>query len=148
MEQTARTLYNKTQIRVHWTFQEPIRKPPRDMLRIGTEGDMIVDLAWAKGSGYQAQVDKLFDSSAQRLSSIGQPIAVFIVEEVGYDGVSGASSPGVIAASAGPFVDWIAVEASRRSIRSSPEPAIHFRRRSKVTCRLLSVRQTRITLPS
>jgi hypothetical protein len=112
MEQTARTLYNRAQIRVHWTFQEPIRKPPREMLRIGTEGDLIADVAWAKGSWYQAQVDKLFDSSAQRLFSIGQPIVVFIVEEVGYDGVGSLSNPGVIAASAGPFIDWIAVEAS------------------------------------
>ena len=83
------------------------------MLRDRQRGcDLIEDVAWAKGSWYQAQVDKLFDSSAQRLFSIDQPIVVFVVEEVGYDGVSGPMNPGVIASSCGPFVDWVAIEAS------------------------------------
>lgn len=120
MEQTARSLYDRAQIRVHWTFQEPIRQPPRQMLRIGTEGDMIADIVWAKGSWYQAQVDKHFQTSANRLFGWGAPIVVFVIEEVGYNGVglqvdaTGAyvQPGGVVGVSGGPFVDWVAVEAT------------------------------------
>jgi len=107
MTQTETTLYQRAQIRVHTTYHEPIRNPPEDSLRIGTEGDLILDEAWLKGSWFQAQINKLFESSVPFLFGIGQPVVVFVVEEVGYDGIGT-----VVGCSGGPFVDWVAVEVS------------------------------------
>ena len=107
MAQTEATLYRRGQIRVHTTYHDPIRNPPESSLRIGTEGDLILDEAWLKGSWFQAQANKLFESGVWRLFGIGQPVIVFVVEEVGYDGIGG-----VVGCSGGPFIDWVAVEVS------------------------------------
>lgn len=108
MLQTAVTLYRRAQIRVHTTYHEAIRNPPERSLRIGTEGDLILDEAWIKGSWFQTQVNQLFANQVSLLFGVGQPVVVFVLEEVGYDGIGG-----VVGCSGGPFVDWIAVEASR-----------------------------------
>ena len=95
-------------VRVHTTYHEAIRNPPERSLRIGTEGDLILDEAWIKGSWFQTQVNQLFANQVSLLFGVGQPVVVFVLEEVGYDGIGG-----VVGCSGGPFVDWIAVEASR-----------------------------------
>ncbi|HEX7317058.1 MAG TPA: hypothetical protein VF297_24380 [Pyrinomonadaceae bacterium] len=105
MRETERILYDRAQIRVHTTFHDPIRNPPEDALRLGTEVDLILDEAWLKGTWHQMNTVKLFESNLWSLIGIGHPLVVYVVREVGYDG------PGtVIGASGGPFVDWIAVE--------------------------------------
>lgn len=105
MTETARIFYARAQIRVHTTFHEPIRNPPADALRIGTEVDLILDEAWLKGSWHQLQTIKLFESNIWSLIGVGHPILVYVIREVGYDGTGG-----VVGASGGPFVDWVAVE--------------------------------------
>ena len=105
MDQTADTLYQRAQIRVQTKFHEPIYDAPESSLRIGTDGDLILDEAWAKGSWFQLQANKLFEDNFARAMGIGHPVVVFIVEEVGYDGVGK-----VVGCSGGPFVDWVAVE--------------------------------------
>jgi hypothetical protein len=105
IRQTERTLYTRAQIRVHTTFHEPLRNPPDNALRLGTEVDLILDEAWLKGTWHQMQTVKLFESNFWSLIGIGHPIIVYVIREVGYDG------PGtVVGASGGPFTDWIAVE--------------------------------------
>ncbi len=105
MRQTADTLYQRAQIRLHVTYGEPIRNPPRNALRVGTDADLIADEAWLKGSWHQLQTVKSFETNFSSLTGVGAPIFVYIVREVGYDG------PGnVIGCSAGPLTDWIAVE--------------------------------------
>jgi hypothetical protein len=105
MRETERILYARAQIRVHTTFHEPIRNPPENALRLGTEVDLIADEAWLKGTWHQMQTVKLFESNLWSLLAVGHPIVVYVVREVGYDG------PGtVVGASGGPFTDWIAVE--------------------------------------
>jgi hypothetical protein len=68
---------------------------------------MIADEAWAKGSWFQSQANKIFEDQMSFLLGLGQPVVVFVVQEVGYDGVGNT-----VGCSAGPFVDWIAVEIS------------------------------------
>ncbi len=105
MTETARIFYAKAQIRVHTTFHEPIRNPPENALRIGTDIDLILDEAWLKGSWHQLQTIKLFESNIWSLLAVGHPVVVYVIREVGYDG------PGTAAgASGGPFMDWVAVE--------------------------------------
>ena len=105
MRETERILYDRATIRVHTTFHDPVRNPPRDALRLGTEVDLIADEAWLKGTWHQMNTIKLFESNFWSLVGLGHPIVVYVIREVGYDG------PGnVIGASGGPFVDWIAVE--------------------------------------
>jgi hypothetical protein len=105
MTETARIFYARAQIRVHTTFHEPIRNPPENALRLGTNLDLILDEAWLKGSWHQLQTIKLFESNIWSLLAVGHPVIVYVIREVGYDG------PGtVIGASGGPFMDWIAVE--------------------------------------
>ena len=105
MAETERIFYERAQIRVHTTFHEPIRNPPENALRLGTEFDMITDEIWLKGSWYQLQTIKLFESNLWSLLAVGHPILVYVIREVGYDG------PGKVAgASGGPFTDWVAVE--------------------------------------
>ena len=105
MRETERILYDRAGIRVHTTFHEPIRNPPEDALRLGTEVDLILDELWLKGTWHQMQTVKLFEANLWSLVGIGHPILVYVIREVGYDG------PGtVIGASGGPFTDWIAVE--------------------------------------
>lgn len=105
MQETARILYDRAQIRVHTTFHEPIRNPPRTALRLGTEVELVLDELWLKGTWHQGNTVKLFESNFWSLIGIGHPVVVYVIREVGYDG------PGtVIGASGGPFVDWVAVE--------------------------------------
>ena len=105
MDQTAATLYQRAQIRLHVAYDEPIRNPPRNALRVGTNADLIADEAWLKGSWHQLQTVKSFETNFSSLIGLGAPIVVYIVREVGYDG------PGnVVGCSAGPLTDWIAVE--------------------------------------
>lgn len=105
MTETERIFYERAGIRVHTRFHEPVRDPPENALRIGTNLDLILDEAWFKGSWHQLQTVKLFESNLWSLLGVGHPIIVFVVREVGYDG------PGtVIGTSGGPFTDWIAVE--------------------------------------
>lgn len=105
MRETERILYARAQIRMHTTFHEPYLNPPENALRLGTNADLIADELWLKGSWHQLQTVKLFEDSLWSLVSLGQPVVVYIVREVGYDG------PGtVVGASGGPFFDWIAVE--------------------------------------
>ena len=105
MTETARILYARAQIRVHTTFHEPILNPPENALRVGTGVDLIVDEAWLKGSWHQLQTIKLFEANFWSLIGLGQPVIVYVVREVGYDG------PGtVVGASGGFFTDWVAVE--------------------------------------
>ncbi|MCS6318350.1 MAG: hypothetical protein H8K05_11395 [Nitrospira sp.] len=105
MRETERILYARAQIRVHTRFHEPIRNPPENALRLGTEVDLIADEAWLKGTWHQMQTVKLFESNLWSLLAVGHPIVVYVVREVGYDG------PGTVAgASGGLFTDWIAVE--------------------------------------
>lgn len=105
MTETARIFYARAQIRVHTTFHEPIRNPPENALRLGTEVDLILDEAWLKGSWHQLQTIRLFESNFWSLIAVGHPVIVYVIREVGYDG------PGaVVGASGGPFTDWVAVE--------------------------------------
>jgi hypothetical protein len=105
MRETARILYDRAQIRVHTTFHDPVRNPPENALRLGTEFELILDELWLKGTWHQMQTVKLFESNLSSLFAVGHPIVVYVVREVGYDG------PGTVAgASGGPFTDWIAVE--------------------------------------
>jgi hypothetical protein len=105
MAETERIFYARAQIRVHTTFHEPIRDPPENALRLGTEFDMITDEIWLKGSWHQLQTIKLFESNVWSFLAVGHPILVYVIREVGYDG------PGsVVGASGGPFTDWVAVE--------------------------------------
>lgn len=105
MQETARILYDRAQIRIHTTFHAPIRNPPDNALRLGTEEDLILDELWLKGTWHQMQTVKLFESNMWSLLAIGHPIVVYVIREVGYDG------PGrVLGASGGPFTDWVAVE--------------------------------------
>jgi len=105
MRETARILYDRAQIRVHTTFHEPIRNPPENALRLGTEAELVLDELWLKGTWHQINSIKLFESNFWSLLGIGHPIIVYVIREVGYDG------PGtVIGTSGGPFVDWVAVE--------------------------------------
>lgn len=105
MRETERIMYARAQIRVHTTFHEPFPNPPEDALRLGTEADLIADELWLKGSWHQLQTVKLFDDNLWSLLSVGQPVVIYVVREVGYDG------PGAVSgASGGPFFDWIAVE--------------------------------------
>lgn len=105
MRETERILYDRAKIRVHTTFHEPLRNPPENALRLGTEVDLILDEAWLKGAWHQLQTIKMFESNLSSLVAIGHPIVVYVILEVGYDGVGN-----VIGASGGPFVDWVAVE--------------------------------------
>lgn len=105
MRETAKILYDRAQIRVHTTFHDPIRNPPENALRLGTEVDLVLDELWLKGTWHQAQTIKIFESNFWSLVGIGHPLIVYVVREVGYDG------PGnVVGVSGGPFVDWVAVE--------------------------------------
>src|SRR5918996_3107492 len=105
MRETERILYDRAQIRVHTTFHEPVRNPPENALRLGTEGDLILDEAWLKGTWHQMNAIKLFESNIWTLLGVGHPVIVYVIREVGYDG------PGSVAgASGGPFVAWVAVE--------------------------------------
>jgi hypothetical protein len=106
MRETERIFYDRAQIRVHTTFHEPVRNPPESALRLGAETDLIADELWLKGSWHQMQTIKIFESNLWSLIGFGHPIIVYVVREVGYDGINGA----VVGASGGPFVDWIAVE--------------------------------------
>lgn len=105
MRETERIFYARAQIRVHTTIHEPLRNPPESALRLGTEGDLIADELWLKGSWHQMQTVKIFESNVWSLVGIGHPIIVYVIREVGYDGAGT-----VIGASGGPFTDWIAVE--------------------------------------
>ncbi|HEX8399093.1 MAG TPA: hypothetical protein VF644_16775 [Pyrinomonadaceae bacterium] len=105
MRETERILYVRAQIRVHTTFHEPIRNPPKNALHLGTEVDLILDEAWLKGTWHQMQTVKIFESNLWSLLAVGHPIVVYVVREVGYDGQGK-----VIGASGGPFTDWVAVE--------------------------------------
>lgn len=105
MQQTADTFYRRAQIRVHVTYHDPVYDAPESSLRIGTDVDLILDEAWAKGSWFQLQANKIFEQNFWRAIAIGHPVMVFVVEEVGYDGIGG-----VVGCSGGPFVDWVAVE--------------------------------------
>ena len=105
MRETERILYDRAKIRLHTTFHEPIRNPPETALRLGTEVDLILDEAWLKGAWHQLQTIKMFESNFASLVAIGHPIVVYVIREVGYDGIGN-----VIGASGGPFVDWVAVE--------------------------------------
>ena len=105
MRETERIFYARAKIRVHTTFHDPIRNPPENALRLGTEVDLIADELWLKGTWHQMQTVKLFESNLGSLLGIGHPVLVYVIREVGYDG------PGtVVGASGGPFTDWIAVE--------------------------------------
>jgi hypothetical protein len=105
MRETERIFYARAQIRVHTTFHEPVRNPPENALRLGTNLDLIADEAWLKGTWHQMQTVKLFESNVWSLISVGHPIVVYVVREVGYDG------PGtVVGTSGGPITDWVAVE--------------------------------------
>jgi hypothetical protein len=105
MRETERILYDRAQIRVHTTFHEPIRNPPENALRLGTEVELVLDELWLKGTWHQAQTIKIFESNLWTLLGIGHPLIVYVIREVGYDG------PGnVVGTSGGPFVDWVAVE--------------------------------------
>jgi hypothetical protein len=106
MRETERIFYDRAQIRVHTTFHEPVRNPPESALRLGTEADLIADELWLKGSWHQMQTVKLFESNLWSLIGFGHPIVVYVVREVGYDGIGGP----VVGASGGPVTDWIAVE--------------------------------------
>lgn len=105
MRETERILYDRAGIRVHTTFHDPLRNPPEDALRLGTEVDLILDELWLKGAWHQLQTIKMFESNLSSLVGIGHPIVVYVIREVGYDGIGN-----VIGASGGPFVDWVAVE--------------------------------------
>lgn len=105
MQRTEQILYDRAGIRVHTTYHEPIRNPPEDALRLGTEVELILDELWLKGTWHQMQTLKLFESNFWSLIGIGHPLIVYVIREVGYDG------PGnVVGASGGPFTDWVAVE--------------------------------------
>ncbi len=107
MAETERIFYERAQIRVHTTFHEPIRNPPENALRLGTNFDLILDEAWLKGSWHQLQTIKLFESNIWSLLAVGHPILVYVIREVGYDGPGTTNVDG---ASGGPFTDWVAVE--------------------------------------
>jgi hypothetical protein len=105
MRETERIFYSRAQIRVHTTFHEPIKNPPENALRLGTGIDLIADELWLKGAWHQIQTIKIFESNLWSLIGVGQPIVVYVIREVGYDG------PGtVVGASGGIFTDWVAVE--------------------------------------
>ena len=105
MQQTAQTLYDRAQIRIHTTFHDPIQNPPENVLRLGTSAELILDELWVKGTWHQIQTVKLFQLNLWFLLAIGQPVIVYVIREVGSDG------PGtVVGTSAGPFTDWVAVE--------------------------------------
>ena len=90
---------------MHTTFHEPVRNPPENALRLGTNFDLILDEAWLKGTWHQMQTVKMFESNLWSLIGVGHPVIVYVIREVGYDG------PGiVVGASGGPITDWIAVE--------------------------------------
>lgn len=105
MRETERIFYARAKIRVHTRFHEPVRNPPENALRLGTEFDLVLDEAWLKGTWHQMQTVKLFESNVWSLIGIGHPIIVYVVREVGYDGQGK-----VAGTSGGPFTDWIAVE--------------------------------------
>jgi len=105
MKQTEEIFYRRAQIRVHTTFEDPVRNPPDSALRMGTNADLIVDAAWLKGSWYQLNTIKLFEHNLWLLFGVGHPVVVYVIQDVGYDG------PGNVGGtSGGPLVDWIAVE--------------------------------------
>ena len=105
MRETARIFYDRADIRLHTTFHDPIRNPPENALRLGTEVDLVLDEAWIKGTWHQMQTVKLFETNVWSLIGIGHPIIIYVIREVGYDG------PGnVVGTSGGPFTDWVAVE--------------------------------------
>ena len=95
-------------IRVHTTYHEAIRNPPERSLRIGTEGDLIFDEAWIKGSWFQTQVNQLFANQVSLLFGVGQPVVVFVLEEVGYDGIGG-----VVGCSGGPFCPLTGLQSNK-----------------------------------
>lgn len=105
MRETERILYERAQIRVHTTYHEPVRYPPENALRIGTGLDLVLDELWLKGTWHQTNTLKLFESNFSKLVGIGNPIVIYVIREVGYDGQGK-----VIGTSGGPFVDWVAVE--------------------------------------
>ena len=107
MAETARIFHARAQIRVHTSFHEPIRNPPENALRLGTNFDLILDEAWLKGSLHQLRTIKLFESNLWSLLAVGHPILVYVIREVGYDGPGTANVDG---ASGGTFTDWVAVE--------------------------------------
>ena len=105
MRETERIFYDRAEIRVHTTFHDPIRNPPENALRLGTEVDLVLDEVWLKGTWHQMQTVKLFETNIWSLIGIGHPIIIYVIREVGYDG------PGtVVGTSGGPFTDWVAVE--------------------------------------
>ncbi len=105
LDAAARILFARARIRLHTSFHEPIRNPPENALRLGTEVDLILDEAWLKGAWHQLNTVKMFEANLSSLLGLGQPIVIYVIREVGYDG------PGnVVGASGGPFTDWVAVE--------------------------------------
>ncbi len=116
MTETARILYARAQIRVHVTFHEPILNPPENALRIGTGVDLIADEAWLKGSWHQLQAIKLFEANFWSLIGIGQPVIVYVVREVGYDG------PGTVVGAPG--------DSSRIGLLLSVTPSLTVSRRT------------------
>ena len=89
MTETARIFDARAQIRMHVTFHEPIRNPPKDALRLGTGVDLILDEAWLKGSWHQLQTVKIFELNIWSLLGVGHPILVYVIREVGYDWTGG-----------------------------------------------------------
>lgn len=105
MHQVEETFYQRAKIRVHTTFHEPMRDPPESALRMGTHVDLVLDHAWLKGTWYQSNTIRLFEDSLAFLLGVWHPIVVYIIEEVGYDGLGNTAG-----ASGGPVVDWVVVE--------------------------------------
>lgn len=106
LTETAAIFHKRARIHLDITFEAPILDAPESATRIGTEGHLVADELWLKGTWHHAQTIRLFDSNFASLVGIGAPVIVYILQEVGYDG-----SGNVIGCSAGPFADWIAVEA-------------------------------------
>jgi hypothetical protein len=105
LDQTRDTFMNRAQIRIHYTVHEPVRNPPEGALRVGTETEFFLDEAWLKGSWHQLKTVAMFEDNLWSSLTIGQPVIVYVVREVGYDGEGSVGGT-----SGGPFVDWVAVE--------------------------------------
>jgi len=120
LRDTERIFYERAQIRIHTTVHEPIRNPPENALRLGTEVDMVFDELWLKGTWHQLNTVKLFEDNLWALIAVGHPVVVYVVREVGYD--ASATGSGVTGASGGPLTDWVAVERDHVVDRVAMDP--------------------------
>jgi hypothetical protein len=108
LDQTAMTLYDQAQIRLHATVEAPITNHPESMLRIQGGGGVILDNLGVKGGWLQSHALDFIDELTLFTFDFGRPILVYIIEDV----VDVDTNGNAIGASTGPLADWVAVEAT------------------------------------